>query len=90
VFISMASGSLDREIKSQAPLDLVEVRRHLTAMRSLHSNDPRITRLINKTLVKLVYLREPNDRAQEKYLRKLIAKTMHMVETIASRGPGCS
>jgi len=82
--------SLKTEIKSRSPLDLVEVRRHLTAIRSLHSNDPRITRLINKTLVKLVYLREPKDRAQEKYLRKLIAKTMHMVETITSRGPGCS
>jgi hypothetical protein len=76
-----------QDIKPRAPLDLVEVRRQLTVMRSRHSNDRRVTRLINKTLVKLAHLHEPADRAQETRLRELIAKTVHMVETITSRGP---
>jgi len=80
-------ASLEKEIKPQVPLDLVEVRRQLTAMRSLHSNDHRVTRLINKTLVKLAHLHQPSDRAQEKRLRQLIAKIVHMVETITSPGP---
>jgi hypothetical protein len=80
--------SWETKIKSRrAPLDLVEVRRQLTAMRSLHSNDRRVTRLINKTLVKLAHLHEPAGRVHEKRLHELIAKTVHMVETMTSPDP---
>jgi hypothetical protein len=69
------------------PLDLIEVRRQLTALRSLHSDDRLITTLLNRLLVKIAYLSEPKNRAHERQLRRAIIRTMDEVEAITSRRP---
>jgi hypothetical protein len=69
------------------PLDLIEVRRQLTAMRSLHSNDPRITTAINRLLGKLAHLNQPENRRHEEQLLKIIAKTLQHIDEILSNGP---
>jgi hypothetical protein len=66
------------------PLDLIEVRRQLTALRSLHSNDRRITTLLNRLLVKIAYLSEPKSRTHERQLRQATIRTMDEVEAITS------
>jgi hypothetical protein len=67
------------------PLDLIEIRRQLTALRSRHSDNPHITALLNDLLVKLVFLIEPQDRAHEQRLRAAILRTFETVERIASQ-----
>jgi hypothetical protein len=74
--------SLDKEIKLQTPLDLVEVRRQLIAMRSFHSHDPRVTAMINNLLVKFAHLDEPEDHRHAERLQRMIAKTIETVEAI--------
>jgi type VI protein secretion system component VasF len=64
------------------PLDLIEVRRRLTQLRSLHSNDRRITRAINNLIRKLAHLREPESRRHEERLLKAIAKTIQRIDEI--------
>jgi hypothetical protein len=66
-------------------LDLLDVRRQLVEMRSLHSNDPRITTAINRLISKLAHLSEPEDRRDEQRLLSMIAKTLQRVEAILSR-----
>ena len=65
-------------------LDLLEIRRRLIATRSLHSNNRRVTIRINKLIGELAHLRRPDDRAHEKHLIRMIAKTMRAVERIIS------
>ena len=69
------------------PLDLIDVRRQLTALRSLHSDDRPITTLLNRLLVKIAYLSEPKNRAHERQLRQAIIRTMDEVAAITSRHP---
>ena len=64
------------------PLDLIEVRRRLTELRSLHSNDKRITRATNNLIRKLAHLHEPENRRHEERLLKAIAKTIQRVDEI--------
>jgi hypothetical protein len=66
------------------PLDPIEVRRQLTALRSLHSDDRRIIRLLNRLLVKVAYLSEPKNRAHVRQLRQAIIRIMDEVEAITS------
>jgi hypothetical protein len=66
-------------------LDLLDVRRQLVKMRSLHSNDPRITVAINRLISKLAHLSEPEDRRDEQRLSNMITKTLQHVEAILSR-----
>jgi hypothetical protein len=67
-------------------IDLLEVRRQLTVTRSLHSNNRRVTIRINNLIGELAHLRQPDDRAHEKLLIRMIAKTMRAVERIISNG----
>lgn len=69
------------------PLDLIEVRRRLTQLRSLHSNDKRITRAINNLIGKLAHLHEPENRRHEERLLKAIAKTIQRVDEILCDEP---
>ena len=69
------------------PLDLIEVRRQLTALRSLHSDDRLITTRLNRLLVKIAYLSEPKNRTHERQLRRAIIRTMDEVAAITSRRP---
>jgi hypothetical protein len=68
------------------PLDLIEVRRSLTQLRSLHSNDKRITRAINNLIRKLAHLHEPDNRRHEERLLKAIEKTIQRVDEILCDG----
>jgi hypothetical protein len=71
----------DREPK----LDLLETRRQLVAMRSLHSDNRRVVIEINKLIGKIAYLHHPDDLAHEKRLIAMIAKTWRSIEFILPR-----
>ncbi|MGY4325600.1 hypothetical protein ACVWWG_000014 [Bradyrhizobium sp. LB7.2] len=66
-------------------LDLVKMRRQLTALRSQHSDNLRIATLLNRLLVKIAFLTEPKDLANAKYLRSEIEKTFAKVKEISAR-----
>jgi len=51
-------------------------------MRSQHSHDRNVTRLINRLLGKLAYLHEPKDRRHEERLMRAISKTLQTIERI--------
>jgi hypothetical protein len=77
-------------LKSQPdhePLDLVEMRRQLTGLRSQHSDNFRIASLLNRFLVKIAFLSEPRDVAHSQHLRSEFARTLQKVGEIASRSP---
>ena len=71
-------------IDLRSRLDLIEIRRRLIALRSLQSNDPRITSLINKLIAQIGHLKEPESFAHENTLRDRIAQTFASVDKIAS------
>jgi hypothetical protein len=77
-------ASFGKKVKLLSPIDLLEIRRQLMALRSLHSHEPRATSLINSVLAKIAHLHEPESKAHEKRLQNLIAKTIQNVEQIAS------
>lgn len=66
-------------------LDLIEMRRQLTALRSQHSEDLAIASLLNRFLVKVAFLSEPKDLDHQRYLRSEFAETLKKVEAIISR-----
>jgi hypothetical protein len=66
------------------PLDLIEVRRKLTALRSLHSSEKRITHAINNLIRKLAHLHGAENPRHEERLLKAIAKTIERVDKILS------
>jgi hypothetical protein len=66
-------------------LDLIEMRRQLTALRSHHSDNFLITSLLNRFLVTIAFLSEPTDAAHAQHLRSEFARTLRSVEAIASR-----
>ena len=63
-------------------LDLLETRRQLVAMRSLHSDNRRVAIEINKLIRKIAHLHQPKDLAHEKRLIEMIAKTWQAIEFI--------
>src|SRR5262249_39556703 len=77
-----------RTIRLRSRLDLLETRRRLIVLRSLNSHDRRVTSLINKLIVKIGHLTEPENFAHEKSLRHTITRTFAAVHKIASRTPG--
>jgi hypothetical protein len=68
-------------------LDLLETRRQLVAMRSLHSHNRRVVIEINKLIGKIAHLHRPDNRTHEKHLTKMIAQTWRAVERILSQEP---
>ncbi len=82
----MQSGKLwEWRTTLRSPLDLLEARHQLRVLRSLHSREPRATILINRLLVKIGHLHEPESEAHQKHLQHLITKTVRAVEEIVSR-----
>jgi hypothetical protein len=57
-------------------LDLLETRRQLMAMRSLHSHNQRVAVEINNLIGKIAHLPRPDDLAYEKRLVEMIAQTL--------------
>ena len=74
-----------REQPDHETLDLIEMRRQLTALRSKHSDNLLITSLLNRFFVKVAFLEEPTDIAQEQYLRSEFERTLIKVREIAAR-----
>jgi hypothetical protein len=75
-------------VKSKAvfepQLDLIEIRRQLIAIRSRYSDNRRVTRRINGLIGELAHLLQPDDRAHEKRLIKMISHTKREVERLTS------
>ncbi|WBL77247.1 hypothetical protein I3J27_30100 [Bradyrhizobium xenonodulans] len=63
-------------------IDLIEMRRQLTALRSQHSDNRLIATLLNRFLVKIAFLTEPTNLAHEQYLRSEFERTLTKVEEI--------
>jgi hypothetical protein len=61
-------------------LDLLETRRQLIAMRTLHSHNRHVTTRINKLIGELAHLRQPDDRSHEKNPIRMIEKSMRAIE----------
>ena len=71
-------------------LDLLETRRQLVAMRSLHSHNRRVANEINKLIRKIAHLQQPDNLAHEKRLSEMIAQTWRAVELILSQEPAAA
>jgi hypothetical protein len=71
-------------------LDLLETRRQLIAMRSLHSHNQRVAIEINNLIGKIAHLHRPDDLAHEKHLIGVIAQTWRAVELILSQEPAAA
>jgi len=67
-------------------LDLIEIRRQITALRSQHSDNLPVTSALNHFLVKIAFLSEPKDAAHVQHLRSEFARMLQSVEAIVSRG----
>lgn len=74
-----------KEQPDHETLDLIEMRRQLTALRSQHSDNLQIASLLNRFLVKVAFLTEPKDSAHEQYLRSEFERTLTKVKEIAAR-----
>ncbi|TFW58179.1 hypothetical protein CT676_26525 [Bradyrhizobium sp. MOS001] len=68
------------------PLDLIEMRRQITALRSQHSDNLPVTAILNRFLVKTAFLSEPKDAAHVQHLRSEFTRTLRSVEATVSRG----
>ena len=71
-------------------LDLLETRRQLVAMRSLHSHNRRVAVEINKLIRKIAHLHQPDNLTHEKRLIEMIAQTWRAVELILSQEPAAA
>ncbi|OSJ36911.1 hypothetical protein BSZ19_01945 [Bradyrhizobium japonicum] len=67
-------------------LDLVEMRRQIIALRTRHSDNARVTYLLNRLLIKTAYLTEAESAAQAKRLWDAFTETMADVEKIITKG----
>ncbi|KGT73771.1 hypothetical protein MA20_41950 [Bradyrhizobium japonicum] len=68
-------------------LDLLEMRRQLTALRSRYSENLLVASLLNRFLVKIALLSEPNDDEHGQHLQSEFAQTLKKVDTITSDKP---
>ena len=76
-----------KNFRLHQPLDLIEVRRQLIAIRSLHSNDRRVTSAVNGLIGKLAHLHQPESRKHEERLLHTITKTIQRIDDFLSNGP---
>ncbi|MCP3397796.1 MULTISPECIES: hypothetical protein [unclassified Bradyrhizobium] len=66
-------------------IDLIEMRRQLTALRSQHSDNLQIASLLNRFLVTIAFLAAPTDLAHEQYLRSEFERALQRVKEISAR-----
>ncbi|WP_354172047.1 MULTISPECIES: hypothetical protein [unclassified Bradyrhizobium] len=69
-------------------LDLAEMRRQITALRSRHSENLRITYPLNRLLIKIAYLSEPENAAHAEHLREAFARTMADIQKRVTKHAG--
>jgi hypothetical protein len=74
-----------REQPDHETLDLIEMRRQLTALRSKHSDNLLIASLLNRFFVKIAFLVKPIDLAHEQYLKSEFERTLTKVKEIAAQ-----
>ena len=67
---------LTKKSRFEPEIDLLEIRRQLVALRSNYSDNRKITKLLNRLLSKLFYLREPADGAHERFLIQQVKTTL--------------
>ncbi|MET4037754.1 hypothetical protein ABIC08_008447 [Bradyrhizobium sp. RT9b] len=79
-----ASVILKRPSKHKT-LDLVEMRRQIIALRTRHSDNSRVTYLLNRLLIKTAYLTEAESAAQAMRLCDAFTETMADVEKIITK-----
>ncbi|MDH2357634.1 hypothetical protein QCM80_45000 [Bradyrhizobium sp. SSUT112] len=78
---------MKRPSKHEA-LDLAEMRRQITALRSRHSENLRITYLLNRLLIKAADLSEPESAAHAKQLGEACARTMANIQKRVTKNAG--
>jgi hypothetical protein len=66
-------------------IDLIEMRRQLTALRSQYSDNLLVASLLNRFIVKVAFLSEPTDPKHEQLLRSQFLETLEKVEAITSK-----
>jgi len=66
-------------------IDLIEMRRQLTALRSQHAEDVLVTSILNRFIVKVAFLLEPKDLKHAQLLQSEFSKTLEKVKAINSR-----
>jgi hypothetical protein len=74
-----------REQPDHETLDLIEMRRQLTALRSKHSDNLLIASLLNRFFVKIAFLVKPIDLAHEQYLKSEFERALTKVKEIAAQ-----
>lgn len=67
---------------------LAEMRRQITALRSRHSENLRITYPLNRLLIKIAYLSEPENAAHAEQLREAFARTMADIQKRVTKHAG--
>lgn len=82
-FVQFGPFDLTRQ-SDYEKLDLLEMRRQLTALRSQHSGNLTIVWLLNRLLVKVAVLSEPIDAKHGQRLRSDFEETLRKVEAIAA------
>lgn len=75
---------MKRKVRFQPKLDLFELRHRLTSIRSLHSQDGRVTKRVNRLLCELAYITEPCDRKQERRLANVFRQTVESIERMTA------
>lgn len=73
-------------LRKSAPLDLVDMRRTIIALRSQHSDSPLITSILNRFFVKVAFLSEVRDARHAELLRSQFARMLERVEEISKAG----
>ncbi len=66
-------------------LDLVEMRRQITNLRSQHSDNLIVTSRLNRFLVRIAFLLEPKDAAHARHIRSEFVRTLRSIEEMVSQ-----
>lgn len=68
--------------KKSQPLDLLQVRQQLTALRNQYSDDRQVSTKLNNIIVEIAYLNEPRNKEHQERLRAKISKALTAIEKI--------
>lgn len=68
--------------KKSQPLDLLQVRQQLTALRNQYSDDRQVSTKLNNIIVEIANLNEPRNKEHQERLRAKISKALTAIEKI--------